>query len=72
MREYLGDDGITPYLFLIVEVGSGFIVQAGLKLMIFLTQPPECRDYRHAQLCLAFILYLVKIPTLIKKKKTEY
>jgi hypothetical protein len=28
------------------------LVQAGLKLMILLSQPPECWNYKHVPLCL--------------------
>jgi hypothetical protein len=30
--------------------GCHFVTQAGLQLMIFLPQPPECWDYRHVSL----------------------
>jgi hypothetical protein len=29
------------------ETGSYYVAQAGLKLKIFLPQPPKCWDYRH-------------------------
>jgi hypothetical protein len=35
------------YVF-IFEMGSHCVTQAGLKLGIFLSQPPECWDYRRA------------------------
>jgi hypothetical protein len=36
-----------PFIFLF-ETKSQKIAQAGLELMIFLAQPPECWDYRCA------------------------
>jgi hypothetical protein len=29
------------------ETGSHYVAQAGLKVMTFLPQPPESRDYKH-------------------------
>jgi hypothetical protein len=37
------------------EKGSTYVAQAGLELVILPAQSPECWNYKHVLLCLAFI-----------------
>jgi hypothetical protein len=39
--------GIIICFGLVFEIGFHYVAQAGLKLSIFLPQPPECWDYRY-------------------------
>jgi hypothetical protein len=44
---------LSPSYSCFFEIGFGYLAQTGLKLIIFLPQPLECWDQRHAHLCKA-------------------
>jgi hypothetical protein len=53
-----------PVFIDLLETGSRYVAQAGLKFLILLPQPPECWDFRHAppgpaSLCHIFRLRLL-------------
>jgi hypothetical protein len=41
-----------------LAIGSHFVFQAGLKLLILQPQPPECWDYRCVPPCLILIDFM--------------
>lgn len=50
------EDGETFACLLIFDMGTGFVAQADLELVILLPQPPVCWDCRHVPPCPADLI----------------
>lgn len=55
-----------PLFIFYFEKEAHWVAQIGLKLVIFLSQPPECCDCRYASPHLAFTSVLVITPLLVQ------
>jgi hypothetical protein len=67
---------LLSILFCFSETGFQCVAQAGLELVILLTQPPVCEDYRCASPHLARIPFyqrphLLKIPLILNSATLE-
>jgi hypothetical protein len=58
MSQVLSNIYFILFLVLFFEMGSLFVAQAGRVLVILLSQPPECWDYRYTLLSLASVTFI--------------
>lgn len=68
----LGNNSLYFYFFFLIDAGSHCVVQASLKLDLFLLQLPKCSDYKSELLCLAAFQSLGNISKLCRCVNTEY